>query len=514
MQVIHKGGDKVSDFNIKLGVILDPDAKVQGQINDLIKQIEGKDDIKINIDTSNSQKKIGDLLNDIKTLKEACEQVKFNFSETGSNSDSQAKKVTESWLSQFKKLSNEYNSLQKQMAKETNPKGLEVLKKQAKEVGKAMDEAYNRISTSNKKIADSFKETSSRKLETSYVKTFDNIASKAENLGQKISKAFNDPNVNMGQLNSLETRYKGLQNLIKNFDMSKLNGSELSNLNGKLSEIETKFKQVKNAAEQTKLEDKFKFDCSKAINELEQLRNAYKSIGKDSSGIDSMISDFERLQSSVKSVDLGHLRNEYRQLTSQMSSMGKVVNTSGGVLRRNFSDFKGSLSAFTLGNLAGDAIASQLYQVKDSIIELDNAFRDVQKVAPDSFKGTAQELESLRQSCNEAANSVATSTTDMLQSVASAFQLGIKEVDKAVEYAKNVNLFANVSDQDVGTADEQLKAILSSYGGINNAMKENRQLVKGAPAGYNLMLDTLNQLNYLGHMGSFLLNCWKAFRAY
>ena len=69
MQVIHKGGDKVSDFNIKLGVILDPDAKVQGQINDLIKQIEGKDDIKINIDTNNSQKKIGELLNDIKKLK-------------------------------------------------------------------------------------------------------------------------------------------------------------------------------------------------------------------------------------------------------------------------------------------------------------------------------------------------------------------------------------------------------------------------------------------------------------
>ena len=85
MQVIHKGGDKVSDFNIRLGVILDPDAKVQGQINDLIKQIEGKDDIKINIDTNNSQKKIGELLNDIKKLKETCEQVKFNFSGNGGN---------------------------------------------------------------------------------------------------------------------------------------------------------------------------------------------------------------------------------------------------------------------------------------------------------------------------------------------------------------------------------------------------------------------------------------------
>ena len=47
--------------------------------------------------------------------------------------------------------------------------------------------------------------------------------------------------------------------------------------------------------------------------------------------------------------------------------------------------------------------------------------------------------------------------------------------------------------------NKQLKAILSSYGGINNAMKENRQLVKGAPAGYNLMADCLDQLNYLGN---------------
>ena len=69
-------------------------------------------------------------------------------------------------------------------------------------------------------------------------------------------------------------------------------------------------------------------------------------------------------------------------------------------------------------------------------------------------------------------------------------------------------MFANVSDQDVGTADEQLKAILSSYGGINNAMKENRQLVKGAPAGYNLMADCLDQLNYLGE--NIALSLWNA----
>ena len=168
-------------------------------------------------------------------------------------------------------------------------------------------------------------------------------------------------------------------------------------------------------------------------------------------------------------------------------------------VKSGFSDFTSSLSAFTLGNLAGDALASALYSTKDTIIGLDSAFRDLAKVAPDSLQLTSSKMDEIRTKAADMANTVGTSMTDMINSTASAMQLGIQNVDKAMEYGRNVNMFANVSDQTVGDADSQLKSILSSYGGINEALKVNSNLVKGAPSNYTKMMDTLDQLNYLGN---------------
>ena len=108
-------------------------------------------------------------------------------------------------------------------------------------------------------------------------------------------------------------------------------------------------------------------------------------------------------------------------------------------------------------------------------------------------------MDEIRNKAAEMANSVGTSMTEMINATASAMQLGIQDVDKAMEYGKNVNLFANVSDQDVSAADQQLKSILASYGGVNEALKTNSKLVKGAPKDYNNMMNVLDQLNYLGN---------------
>ena len=67
------------------------------------------------------------------------------------------------------------------------------------------------------------------------------------------------------------------------------------------------------------------------------------------------------------------------------------------------------------------------------------------KVAPDTFQGTADELDALRQKASEVGQDVARSSVDIINSTASALQAGFKDVDKAMEYAKNVNIFANVA---------------------------------------------------------------------
>lgn len=498
-----------SNFTIRLATTVD-ESGAREQLEKLIKELQG-DPVKLKVETGDVKSDLSQMLKDLEKLKSVAEEVKIGGSNSGSE---EIKEQTTSALSEFKKLTNEYNALQKQMAKETNPKSLEVLKKQLNEVGTSIKQVESKMSEADKAMAKSFSDTSARKLETAFTKTFSNISSQAETLGDKIEKAFKDPNFDTSGLEKIKKEYESLQDSLKNFDLGNATGESMNGLLSDLNKVQTEFKNLSAVAENTKLENKFNIDCSKAISELEQLKSQYESLGKDSSGIDSMINDINRLSSEVGSVDLGKLRSELDTIKTSTANMKKEVGNAGSFLSSTFSDFAGSLSAFTLGNLAGDALSSALYGVKDTILDLDNAFRDLQKVAPDSFKATEAEFENIRVKAADMANEVGTSATDMINATSSALQLGIKNIDDAMEYGKNVNLFANVSDQSTDQADTQLKGILSAYGGINEALKTNQGLVKGATPGYNEMINLMDQLNFAGQYGSFSLNCWNVLRAY
>ena len=274
--------------------------------------------------------------------------------------------------------------------------------------------------------------------------------------------------------------------------MSEMNSVSLNSLRTDLNKIQNEFKQLSNSAQQVKLENKFDIDCTKAINQLNKLKTEYESIGKDTSGIVNMINDIKRLQSEIDSVELGKLKSEFDSINTQVKSMNTELSGAMKHVKSGFSDFTSSLSAFTIGNLAGDALAGALYSTKDVIVGLDSAFRDLAKVAPDSLQLTSSKMDEIRNKAADMANSVGTNMTEMINATASAMQLGIQNVDKAMEYGRNVNMFANVSDQDVSAADEQLKSRLSSYGGVNKALKTNSSLVKGATKDYNFMTSVLD----------------------
>ena len=483
------------DFRIRLGVELD-EGTAKAELEKLISNFTN-DPLKIKVDTGDATKGISQLTSDLKKLKEIAEKIKIGG--TGSSGSSGFKKQTDSALSEFKKLTNEYNALQKQLSKETNPKSIQVLTKQLNEVYSAAEKVKSKLSGTDLDLAKQFESTSGRKLETNFLKTFNNIAQQAESLGGKINKAFNDQNFDVKGLEKVKGEFKEIQNTIENFDMSEMNSVSLNSLTTDLNKIQNEFKQLSNSAQQVKLENKFDIDCTKAINQLNKLKTEYESIGKDSSGIDNMISDINRLQSEIGSVDLGKLKGEFDSINTQVKSMQTEMSGAMKHVKSGFSDFTSSLSAFTIGNLAGDALASALYGVKDTIVGLDSAFRDLAKVAPDSLQLTSSKMDEIRNKAADMANSVGTNMTEMINATASAMQLGIQNVDKAMEYGRNVNMFANVSDQDVSAADEQLKSILSSYGGVNKALKTNSSLVKGATKDYNFMTSVLDMLNFAGN---------------
>ena len=483
------------EFKIRLSTELDS-GNAKAELEKLIGEFS-KDPLKIKVDTGDATKGISQLTSDLKKLKEVAEKIKIGG--TSSSGSGGFKKQTNSALSEFKKLTNEYNALQKQLSKETNAKSIQVLTKQLNEVYSTAEKVKSKLSGTDLDLAKQFESTSGRKLETNFLKTFNNISQQVESLGGKINKAFNDQNFDVKGLEKVKSEFKEIQSTIENFNMSEMNSVSLNSLTTDLNKIQNEFKQLSNSAQQVKLENKFDIDCTKAINQLNRVRIEYESIGKDTTGIVNMINDIKRLQSEIDSVELGKLKSEFDSINTQVKSMNTELSGAMKHVKSGFSDFTSSLSAFTLGNLAGDALASALYGVKDTIVGLDSAFRDLAKVAPDSLQLTASKMDEIRNKAADMANTVGTNMTEMINATASAMQLGIHNVDRAMEYGRNVNMFANVSDQTVSEADQQLKSILSSYGGVNEALKVNQNIVKGAPSNYTKMMDTLDQLNYLGN---------------
>ena len=246
----------MSDFRINISTDLN-DSLAREKLQQLRAEGE-KNPLKLKVDVG-----------DIGKLKEVLEITK-QIQSVGKNSKTITSPINtsqvKSTVSQFKALQNQYNALQRQLAKETNPKSMSVLKNQISSVGKELNKAKAEIerfgSSADKALMKSFSNTSTQKLEASFSKTFSSISERAKSLGTQIQSAFKNPNIDMSQLNSLETRYKGLQNLIKNFDMSKMSGNSLNELNSKVTELENKLKGLNEAARNVKLEDKFKIDCS------------------------------------------------------------------------------------------------------------------------------------------------------------------------------------------------------------------------------------------------------------
>ena len=106
------------DFRIRLNTEIDS-GNARAELDKLIGEFS-KDPLKIKVDTGDATKGISQLTSDLKKLKEIAEKIKIGG--TGSSGSSGFKKQTDSALSEFKKLTNEYNALQKQLSKETNGK--------------------------------------------------------------------------------------------------------------------------------------------------------------------------------------------------------------------------------------------------------------------------------------------------------------------------------------------------------------------------------------------------------
>ena len=299
-----------------------------------------------------------------------------------------------------------------------------------------------------------------------------------------------------GEINNAINELEKLKTSLNGIDVNSSGAtSQLKEIELSIKECSNAYEQLNNKSKSDKLQFNFDTKLDKTVSDLQLLRDKCEQLG---SGVDE-VNRLENELQQLGNVDLDKASSELTRIRSEMTTLGKTINSSSTVKGGFFSDLYQTMSTFSLGNILADQIQQGVYAIKDTIIDLDSAFRDLMKVAPADFQGTTQQLDELRDKAISAGQEVAKSSVDIIESTANALQSGFKNVDDALQYAKESAKFSNVSDMDQESTDKALRSILSSYGGVENSLKGVRTEIQGASSDYSMLNQVMDASNYIGN---------------
>lgn len=340
-------------------------------------------------------------------------------------------------------------------------------------------------------------------------KQIDNLISKINTV--KTQKIGGDAFIDETKLTNLITRLQSLKTNLTGLDVnSEKVVAEFEQIKNSINKTETELKELQSAGKfELKLEQS-KNTLDSLGNQIDKLEQKIKKLGGDESTVRSLrqeLANISKLPLGQQAVAIGELRNkithaknETDKLSSSAKNATKNMTTLGSSTKRFgtfFSNLYSSMSTYSLGNIISMQMTKAIYGITDTIRELDKAFVAFNKVAPESFHGTAEEFDNLREKAIDVGQDVARSSVDIINSTASALQLGIDDIDKALEYARNVNMYANVADVSEEQSDKYIKSIMSAYGGVDESLDEMTNKVKGAGAGYSLLNDYMDEAESL-----------------
>lgn len=319
--------------------------------------------------------------------------------------------------------------------------------------------------------------------------SIDSLISKFNTLSKS---GFSDKGEIANTVNELEKLKTSLNGININSSGATL---QLKEIESSIKECSNAYEQLNNESKSNKLQFNFDTKLDKTVSDLQLLRDKCEQLG---SGVDE-VNRLENELQQLGNVDLDKASSELTRIRSEMTTLGKTINSSSTVKGGFFSDLYQTMSTFSLGNILADQIQQGIYAIKDTIIDLDSAFRDLMKVAPADFQGTAQQLDELKDKAISAGQEVARSSVDIINSTSSALQAGFSSIDGALEYAKNVNMYANVADISEESADKYVKSIMSAYGGVENSIKPMRTQIQGASKDYSLLNSYMDNANFIGN---------------
>ena len=310
------------------------------------------------------------------------------------------------------------------------------------------------------------------------------------------------------QIASWREMQQGIENAAKSakvYDqvMEKVQSTVLKNKNSiDTNKSQVEFKLDVNHDNAVRKVNEFK---TKMLSNLQELERKYKGTQM----FDQVVREVEKFKTELKgldsylenvsNVDMSHLSGEFRRINQDLTQTKRDLSDMSNTMKSNFfDDLYDSMRTFTLGNIIGDAIQDGVSAIKDTIVNLDSALRDMMKVAPSSFQGTTEQLKAVKNDAVEVAKVVGQSSEDVIQGMAKALQTGAKTMGDALEIAKASATFANVGDLSQDQADTYIASIMSSYGGMTNALKPVREEVQGMSKDYNNLTKFLDLANYAG----------------
>ena len=275
----------------------------------------------------------------------------------------------------------------------------------------------------------------------SQTKQIDTMLSKLKEMKQW--KIGSNAYIDESKINEAISKLEQYKNELKNLDVNDEKvTSEFETIKTKINETTQEIKEFQNQAKQKMNMESNSASIEALRIKITQLKDAEKITAEQAEQLRQKLNQIAQMDTGKQVNAMKQFRNEIKRATDETARLQSATKRTNSF----FSNLYSTMSTFSLGNIISMQITKAIYGISDTIRELDKAFIGLAKVAPDSFHNTTEELESVRQKAVEVGQEVARSATDIINSTASALQLGVSNIDRAMEYAKNVNLYANVAE--------------------------------------------------------------------
>ena len=258
-----------------------------------------------------------------------------------------------------------------------------------------------------------------------------------------------------------------------------------------LNKIETQLNKLEGKSDGIKIE----FLSKDSLDELNKIQTTIEEIRTEAKNDIKLEVDVGNALNQINDVNdsLNRLQKEAKENEKAISkSINSQVKKSTNGMLGTWDDFTGNFAQFTLAEVAGDFLSDAIRGVVGTVTELDAAFTNLRKVSDTPIDGAF--YESIKSQAIETAKEVGMSSADVVNSIATAMQMGAKNIEEAMAIAEQSMILANVGDMSSDMASDAVATIINSYN--LDPLREMQIQQKGTIKTTNELTNAMDMLNH------------------